>query len=92
MGLKQSILFEAMPGDNFDDVAKKCIAIREHCDDDIFLCFNGATIRIEKRDYYATVSKKYDRELHMMALETAENMGFIDFEKVQKDMKINFNK
>lgn len=88
--MKQSILFEAMAGDVFDDIAKKCINIRGYCDDDIFLRFNGATMRIEKDDTLQSVNKKYDRELHMMDLETAESMGFIDFEKVQNDMKIRF--
>lgn len=82
--MKQMVIFDSEPGDFIHRNIDKLIKIRKTSDDDLFLRFNGCTIRVEMDDTADTVYKKYEDALHMISLWSAEKNGYIDWESIKQ--------
>ena len=67
--MKQRILFEGELGDvTLKNVCPTLISKAIEVNDDIFLRWNGATIRVEPTDTIDTLMQKYDKELRLVEL------------------------
>lgn len=67
--MKQRILFEGELGDvTLKNVCPTLISKAIEVNDDIFLRWNGATIRVEPTDTIDTLMQKYDNELRLVGL------------------------
>jgi hypothetical protein len=67
--MKQRILFEGELGDvTLKNVCPTLISKAIEVNDDVFLRWNGATIRVEPTDTIDTLMQKYDKELRLVEL------------------------
>ena len=67
--MKQRILFEGELGDvTLKNVCPTLISKAIEVNDDVFLRWNGATIRVEPTDTINTLMQKYDKELKLVEL------------------------
>lgn len=65
--MKQRILFEGELGDvTLKNVCPTLISKAIEVNDDVFLRWNGATIRVEPTDTIDTLMQKYDKELRLI--------------------------
>ena len=72
--MKQRILFEGELGDvTLKNVCPTLISKAIEVNDDVFLRWNGATIRVEPTDTIDTLMQKYDKEIRLVEL--ANRMG-----------------
>ena len=85
--MKQYVIYDSESGDFIWKNIEKCVLIREQSGCDIFLRFNGCTMRIDGHDDADTVYKKYREELHRISLHNAEKNGFIDWEEIKEKIK-----
>ena len=58
--------------------------MRQMVDDDLFLRFNGRTMRITKDSTMGSIEREYDDELHMVSLWSAEKDGFINYDELKR--------
>ena len=67
--MKQRILFEGELGDvTLKNVCPTLISKAIEVNDDVFLRWNGATIRVEPTDTIDTLMQKYDKEIRLVEL------------------------
>jgi len=67
--MKQRLLFEGELSDvALENVFPTLISKAVETDDDVFLRWNGATIRVEPTDTIDTLMKKYDKEIRLVGL------------------------
>ena len=72
--MKQRLLFEGELSDvTLENVFPTLISKAVETDDDVFLRWNGATIRVESTDTIDTLMQKYDKEIRLVGL--ANKMG-----------------
>ena len=72
--MKQRLLFEGELSDvALENVFPTLISKAVETDDDVFLRWNGATIRVEPTDTIDTLMQKYDKEIGLVGL--ANKMG-----------------
>lgn len=61
--IKESIIFEGTVGDDINDIIPNVINRRNKLNKDVFIRWNGATIRVEEKDDKNSILKKYYDEL-----------------------------
>ena len=88
--MKQYVIYDSEPGDSIYRNIEKCVLIREQSGGDIFLRFNGCTMRIDGDDDADTVYQKYQEGLHRISLHNAEKNGFIDWEEIKEKIKESY--
>ena len=67
--MRQRLLFEGELSDvDLENVFPTLISKAVETDDDVFLRWNGATIRVEPTDTIDTLMKKYDKGLRLVVL------------------------
>ena len=67
--MKQRLLFEGELGDvTLENVFPTLISKAVETDDDVFLRWNDATIRVEPTDTIDTLMQKYDKEIRLVGL------------------------
>ena len=67
--MKQRLLFEGELSDvSLENVFPTLISKAVETDDDVFLRWNGATIRVESTDTIDTLMQKYDKEIRLVGL------------------------
>lgn len=67
--MKQRLLFEGELSDvALENVFPTLISKAVENDDDVFLRWNGATIRVEPTDTIDTLMQKYDKEIRLVGL------------------------
>ena len=67
--MKQRLLFEGELSDmELENVFPTLISKAVETDDDVFLRWNGATIRVEPTDTIDTLMQKYDKEIRLVGL------------------------
>lgn len=67
--MKQRLLFEGELSDvALENVFPTLISKAVETDDDVFLRWNGATIRVEPTDTIDTLMQKYDKEIRLVGL------------------------
>jgi len=67
--MKQRLLFEGELSDvALENVFPTLISKAVETDDDVFLRWNGATIRVEPTDTINTLTRKYDKEIRLVGL------------------------
>ena len=67
--MKQRLLFEGELSDvELENVFPTLISKAIETDDDVFLRWNGATIRVEPTDTIDTMMQKYDKEIRLVGL------------------------
>ena len=67
--MKQRLLFEGELSDvTLENVFPTLISKAVETDDDVFLRWNGATIRVEPTDTIDTLMQKYDKEIRLVGL------------------------
>lgn len=67
--MKQGLLFEGELSDvTLENVFPTLIGNAVETDDDVFLRWNGATIRVEPTDTIDTLMEKYDKEIRIVSL------------------------
>jgi hypothetical protein len=76
--MKQRILFEGEVCDApLDKILPDIINKAKDMCEDVFVRWNGATLRVSPNDEVRTLMKEYDRQLHAFSLEQAEREGNI---------------
>ena len=76
--MKERRLFDGEIGDNSIDVCiPKLIDIAKETGEDVFLRWNGATMRIDKNDTIDTVMNDYNEQCHAQNLFALERRGGI---------------
>ena len=73
----QHQIFEGQLWDDFDECLPKLIDIAVKSNEDVFLRWNGATVRIRPDSTKESVTKDFDEQCHMMALWAKEHNGEI---------------
>lgn len=73
--MKESIIFEGTTGDDINDVISVVINRRNELNEDVFIRWNGATLRVEEKDDKNSILKKYYKELVKIDLYTKEQNG-----------------
>lgn len=67
--MRQRLLFEGELSDvTIENVFPTLISKAVETDDDVFLRWNGATIRVEPTDTIDTMMQKYDKEIRLVGL------------------------
>lgn len=67
--MRQRLLFEGELSDvTLENVFPTLISKAVETDDDVFLRWNGATIRVEPTDTIDTLMQKYDKEIRLVGL------------------------
>lgn len=67
--MKQRLLFECELSDvTLENVFPTLISKAVETDDDVFLRWNGATVRVEPNDTIDTLMQKYDKEIRLVGL------------------------
>lgn len=67
--MRQRLLFEGELSDQtIENVFPSLISKAVEADDDVFLRWNGATVRVEPNDTIDTLMKKYDKEIRLVGL------------------------
>ena len=67
--MRQRLLFEGELSDvALENVFPTLISKAVETDDDVFLRWNGATIRVEPTDTIDTLTQKYDKEIRLVGL------------------------
>ena len=67
--MKERLLFEGELSDvTLENVFPTLISKAVEIDDDVFLRWNGATIRVEPTDTIETLMQKYDKEIRLVGL------------------------
>ena len=61
--IKESIIFEGTVGDDLNDIIPDVINRRNELNKDVFIHWNGATIRVKEEDDKNSILKKYYEEL-----------------------------
>lgn len=61
--IKESIIFEGAFGDDLNDIIPDVISKRNELNKDVFIRWNGATIRVKEEDDKNSILKKYYKEL-----------------------------
>jgi len=84
--MRQRVLFEGQVGDkSIDLVLPELIAKAREMREDVFLRWNGATIRIAGCDTVESLMREYNEQLHCFALATKEELGeLITMQQVEK--------
>ena len=73
--MKERLLFEGELSDvTLENVFPTLISKAVETDDDVFLRWNGATIRVEPTDTIDTLMQKYDKEIRLVGLANKMNM------------------
>ena len=73
--MRQRLLFEGELSDpGLDEVLPKLISKAIETDDDVYLRWNGATIRVEPTDTIDTLMQKYDKEIRLVGLANKMDM------------------
>ena len=74
--MKQRLLFEGELSDKtLENVFPALISKAIECDEDVFLRWNGATVRIEPQDTVGTLMEKYEKEIGIIALANRKELG-----------------
>ena len=67
--MRQRLLFEGELSDvTLENVFPTLISKAVETDDDVFLRWNGATVRVEQTDTIDTLIQKYDKEIRLVGL------------------------
>lgn len=67
--MKQRLLFEGELSDHgLDEILPKLISKAIETEQDVFVRWNGATIRVEPTDTIETLMQKYDKEIRLVGL------------------------
>lgn len=83
--LKQRIIFEGTTGDDINFAIPLVINKAKDINDDVFLNWNGVTIRIAPNSTVRKVLADYNRGLHLLSLEVQESNGELIKKKVLTD-------
>lgn len=83
--LKQRIIFEGTVGDDINSAIPLVINKAKEINDDVFLTWNGVTMRIAPDSTMREVLDDYNRGLHRLSLEVQENNGELIKKKVLSD-------
>lgn len=76
--MKRRILFEGEFGDrSIDECIPQLIKTARETGEDVFLRWNGATMRITSEDTVATVMNDFNEQCHAMSLFAQERQGDI---------------
>lgn len=73
--IKERILFEGTTGDNINEAILIAINKTKELDEDVFIRWNGATVRVNSKDTLASAYAKYERELSKIDLVTLNDNG-----------------
>ena len=74
--MRQRLLFEGELSDvALENVFPTLISKAVETDDDVFLRWNGATIRVEPTDTIDTLMQKYDKEIRLVGLANKMEMS-----------------
>lgn len=83
--MKESIIFEGTLGEDINDVVLSVINRRKELNEDVFIRWNGATVRVTEKDDKNSILKKYYKELVKIDLYTKQQNG----ELISKDELAN---
>ena len=73
--MKKRILYEGTVGEYINDALPIMISKAKELEEDVFLRWNGATLRITKEDTIEGLLKEYDEQLHAITLLEQEKRG-----------------
>lgn len=73
--MKERKLYEGSAGESIDDALPIMIAKAKELSEDVFLRWNGATLRISEKDDISELLKEYSEQLHGFTLLTMEKQG-----------------
>lgn len=79
--MKESIIFEGTLGEHINDIIPDVINRRNELNEDVFIHWNGATIRVTEKDDKNSILKSYYKELAKINLYTKQQNG----ELISKD-------
>lgn len=83
--LKQRIIFEGTAGDDINSAIPLVINKAKEVNEDVFLTWNGVTMRIAPDSTMREILADYNRGLHRLSLEVKENNGELINKKVLSD-------
>lgn len=83
--MKESIIFEGTLGEDISDIIPSVINRRNELNEDVFIRWNGATIRVKEKDDKISILTNYYKELDKICLYTKQQNG----ELISKDELAN---
>lgn len=83
--LKQRIIFEGTVGDDINSAIPIVINKAKEINEDVFITWNGVTMRISPDSTMCEVLADYNRGLHLLGLGVEENNGELIKKKVLSD-------
>lgn len=87
--IKESIIFEGTPGDDITDCIIVATSKAKELNEDVFIRWNGATVRISPDDDENDILSDYDVELKKIDLYSMRKHGEL-FTKTELAKKIAF--
>lgn len=73
--MKERKLYEGTCGESIDDALPIVIAKAKELGEDVFLRWNGATLRVSEKDTVHGLLKEYSEQLHGFTLLMQEQQG-----------------
>ena len=74
--MEQRVLFEGtLGGESIDKAIPVAISKAKDLDEDVFIRWNGATVRVNSKDTMSSVHAKYNRELANLSLINLNDSG-----------------
>ncbi len=86
--MKELMIFDAECGDSISSCIDEVIQKRKSSNEDIFLRFNGVTMRVTENDTPESVYSQYNNGLHLQSLRAMEYHGFINHDELKEKMNV----
>ena len=87
--IKKSIIFEGTPGDDITDCIIVATSKAKELNEDVFIYWNGATVRVSPDDDENSILSSYDVELNKIDLYNLRRHGEL-FTKIELAKKNSF--